>query len=53
MTQKKVQINEGTIKKGNTSPPPAQSRPQAPQGQASGSSSPSSGGNTGSNQSST
>jgi hypothetical protein len=30
---RKVRINEGTVKKGNTSPPPAQSRPAAPAGQ--------------------
>lgn len=34
MTDKTIQINEGMIKKGNTNPPPSQSRPQAPQGQA-------------------
>lgn len=33
MTKQKVRINEGTMKKGNTSPPPRESRPNPPQGQ--------------------
>lgn len=35
MSERKVRVNEGMVKKGNTSPPPAQSRPQAPKGQSS------------------
>ena len=35
MSDRKIRVNEGMVKKGNTSPPPAQSRPQAPKGQSS------------------
>lgn len=34
MTDKKIQINEGVVKKGNTGSPPAQGRPPSPSGQA-------------------
>jgi len=34
MSEKKIQINEGNIKKGNTRAQPKHERPQPPKGQA-------------------
>ncbi len=33
MSDRKIQINEGNVKKGNTSPPPKNSRPNPPKAQ--------------------